>query len=155
MVSPKRTSALLFAAVILLTIPGCRSTAGYADIPVSERRMNLRGLEEVSIHYLNNHPDQFYVFSNILTAADDALGSHDRISRAGVMRWIQAEVKQADYDDTMPVYRFLYTVYLEGWEGAHLTRVDEGDREYLYDLISAVMAGMHLCTSCSTSHEME
>ena len=146
---------LIIPTCILLALAGCRTGSGYADIPVSERRMNLRGLEEVSIQYLNVHPEDFFVFSRILTVADEVLGENERITRGAVVRWIRDEVRQANYDDTMPVYRFLKTVYLEGWKGANLTLVDEGDREYLYDLISAVMAGMHLCTTCSTSRNME
>ncbi|HEY5647911.1 MAG TPA: hypothetical protein VIU33_00315 [Nitrospiria bacterium] len=149
-----RAFLLIVTTGILFALAGCRAGSGYADIPVSERRMNLRGLEAVSIQYLNVHPEDFYVFSGILTAADEALGKREWITRHGVMRWIREEADGAGYDDTMPVYRFLRTVYLEGWEGARLTRVDEGDREFLYDLISAVMAGMHLCTTCSTSHDM-
>jgi hypothetical protein len=135
-------------------MPGCRAATGYAEIPASDRRMNLKGLEAVSIQYLNNHPKEFYAFSRILTEADDALGKHERITRGAVMRWIRNQLKQEGYDEGMPVYRLLKSVYLQGWEGSDFTLVGEDDREYLYDLISAVMGGMHLCETCSTAHSM-
>jgi hypothetical protein len=116
--------------------------------------MNLKGLEAVSIQYLNAHPEEFYAFSRILTQADDALGKHGRMTRGAVMRWIRHRIKQESYDETMPVYQFLKSVYLQGWEGSDFILVDEDDREYLYDLIGAVMGGMHLCTTCSTAHPM-
>jgi hypothetical protein len=116
--------------------------------------MNLKGLEAVSIQYLNAHPEEFYAFSRILTEADNALGTHGRITRGAVMRWIRNRIKQEAYDEEMPVYRLLKSVYLHGWEGAEFIFVDEDDREYLYDLIGAVMGGMHLCTTCSTAHPM-
>lgn len=116
--------------------------------------MNLKGLEAVSIQYLNDHPKEFYTFSRILTEADDALGKHERVTRGEVMRWIRDRMKQEGYNDEMPVYRLLKSVYLQGWEGSDLTFVEDDDREYLYDLISAVMGGMHLCETCSTAHPM-
>ena len=142
----------ILAAAFIILLPGCRSGTGYADIPVPDRRMNLKGLEAVSIQHLNSHPDEFYAFSRILTDADEALGKQGRITRGAVMRWIRNRIRQEAYDETMPVYRLLKSVYLQGWEGSNLTVVDEDDREYLYDLISAVMGGMHLCTTCSTAH---
>ena len=135
----------------MLALAGCAAGTGYDEITVSDRRMNLRGLEAVSIQYLNEHPKEFHAFSRILTAADDALGKHETFSRGTVMRWISRELTHEGFDESMPVYRFLKTVYLEGWEGAYLTRVDGSDREFLFDLISSVMGGMHLCTTCSTA----
>jgi len=114
--------------------------------------MNLSGLEAVSIHYLNEHPGDFYKFNRILTAADTSLGNHEFITRSGVMKWIEGKMVEEGYEEGMPVYLFLRTVYLEGWEDSFLNRVDLSEREYLYDLISAVMGGMHLCTTCSTDH---
>ena len=137
---------------ILIIFAGCGAGTGYSDISLSDRRLNLSGLEAVSIRYLNSHPEEFHAFSSILTAADGALATNERITRGRVMHWIRNQMGGANYEHTMPVYRFLKTVYLESWEGAHLTMVDESDRELLYDLISAVMGGMHLCTTCSTSH---
>ncbi|MBI3621007.1 MAG: hypothetical protein HY208_02305 [Nitrospirae bacterium] len=115
--------------------------------------MNLSGLTSISTRYLNEHPGDFKKFNRILSAADDALGSHDFITRAGVMCWIDRTVRKEGYDDQMPVYLFLRTVYLEGWRGFWLNRVDASEREYLYDLLSAIMGGMHLCTTCSTDME--
>ena len=112
----------------------------------------MSGLVKVSTHYLNEHPDDFYKFNRILTAADDALDHHDFLTRAGIMKWIHQAVLEEGYDEEMPVVHFLRTVYLEGWDGSHLNRIDRSEREYLYDLISAVMGGMHLCTTCSTAH---
>jgi hypothetical protein len=144
----------VLAAAFIFLLPGCRAGTGYAEIPIQDRRMNLKGLEAVSIQYLNAHPEEFYAFSRILTEADNALGTHGRITRGAVMRWIRNRIKQEAYDEEMPVYRLLKSVYLHGWEGAEFIFVDEDDREYLYDLIGAVMGGMHLCTTCSTAHPM-
>ncbi|MBI1770724.1 MAG: hypothetical protein HYR67_20335 [Bacteroidetes bacterium] len=87
-----------------------------------------------------------------MTEADDALGTHQTLTHGHVMGWIQRSLTLEGYNESMPVYLFLRSVYLKNWEGAYLTLVDDGDREYLYDLISAVMGGMHLCSTCSTSH---
>lgn len=149
-----RSNFFVILIGILIILSSCGGGTGYSDISVSDRRLNLSGLEAVSIRYLNSHPEEFYTFSSILTAADDALGNRERITRGGVMHWIRNQMEGAHYDKNMPVYHFLKTVYLESWEGAHFTMVDESDRELLYDLISAVMGGMHLCTTCSTSHTM-
>jgi hypothetical protein len=133
----------------------CQSSIEYDRIPIPDRRMNLSGLTAVSTRYLNEHPREFYKFHRILNAADDALGNHEWITRGGIMRWIHHKMREEGYDDEMPVLLFLRAVYLKGWEGSYLSRVDLSEREYLYDLISAVMGGMHLCTTCSTSHEAE
>jgi len=135
-------------------LSGCRAHTGYAGLSNEERRMNLKGLEAVSIQYLNEHPRDFYAFSRILTEADDALGKHNWITRGAVMRWIRNKMKQEGYDERMPVYRLLKSVYLQGWDGSDFTLVDDDDREYLYDLIGAVMGGMHLCETCSTAPPM-
>lgn len=142
----------LIRALVFIVLTGCAAGSGYDAIAVPDRRENLRGLEAVSIRYLNEHPEDFHAFSRILTAADEALQAHETFSRAAAMRWIRREIHREGYDDSMPVYRFLRTVYLEGWDRAYFTRVDDSDREYLFDLISAVMGGMHLCTTCSTAH---
>ncbi len=141
----------LVASVLLLV--SCGPNLEYNRIPIPDRRLNLSGLTAVSTQYLNEHPGDFHTFNRILTAADDALGSHELITRAGVMRWIHRKVIEEGYDDRMPVYLFLRTVYLSGWEHSWADRVDLAEREYLYDLLSAVMGGMHLCTTCSTRHE--
>jgi len=145
---------VLFSLCFFLLV-SCQSRLEYHRIPIPDRRMNMSGLTAVSTHYLNEHPGDFYKFHRILTAADDALGGHDFITRAGVMRWVHQIVVREGYGDEMPVYLFLRTVYLEGWERSYLDRIDLSEREYLYDLISAVMGGMHLCTTCSTSPEPE
>lgn len=149
---PRPVLFVLIAAYIVV-LTGCRAQTGYAEIPLQDRRMNLKGLEAVAIRYLNDHPGEFYTFSRILTEADDALGKHARVTRGAVMRWIRKRIKQEGYGKEMPVYRLLKRVYLQGWEGSDFTLVGDDDREYLYDLISAVMGGMHLCTTCSTRHE--
>jgi hypothetical protein len=141
--------------IFLFVLASCQSTAPYDRIPIPDRRMNLSGLMAVSTHYLNEHPGDFYKFNRILTAADESLGNHDFVTRAGVMKWIERIIREEEYNDDMLVYHFLRTVYLEGWEGSYLNRVDLSEREYLYDLISAVMGGMHHCTTCSTRHESE
>ena len=149
-----RSNYFVITVGILIILSGCVAGTGYSDISVSDRRLNLSGLEAVSIQYLNSHPEEFHAFSSILTAADDALEENESITRGKVMLWIGKQIEQAHYEPTMPVYHFLKTVYLESWEGAHFTMVDESDRELLYDLISAVMGGMNLCSTCSTSKTM-
>ncbi|MBI3811673.1 MAG: hypothetical protein HY283_05655 [Nitrospirae bacterium] len=144
----------VLAAVFIFFLSGCRAGTGYAEIPVPDRRMNLKGLEAVSIQYLDAHPEEFYAFSRILTDADNALGKHGHITRGAVVRWIRNRIRQEAYDETMPVYRLLKSVYLRDWDGSEFTFVDDDDREYLYDLIGAVMGGMHLCTTCSTARPM-
>jgi hypothetical protein len=134
----------------LVLVASCSHDLGYDRIPVPERRLNLSGLTAVSTRYLNEHPGDFKKFNTMLSDADDALIDHDFLARAGVMRWITRTARQEGYDDRMPVYLFLRTVYLEGWEDSWFDRVDASEREYLYDLLSAIMGGMHLCTTCST-----
>lgn len=87
-----------------------------------------------------------------MTAADDALGKQAAVTRGGVIAWLRRTLEREGYDERMPVYLFLRAVYLKGWEGAYLSRVGEGEREYLYDLMGAVMGGMHRCSTCSTGH---
>jgi len=151
---PDRTGDLVTVAVLLaLLLVSCAADLDYTRIPVPDRRLNLSGLTAISTHYLNEHPGDFYKFHRILTAADDALGRDAVRTRAGVMRWLDRAVRTEGYDDRMPVYLFLRTVYLNGWERSWFGRIDVSDREYLYDLVSAVMGGMHLCTTCSTARE--
>lgn len=143
---------LLLALGLLFTLTACRSGGEYHQIPVPDRRMNLLGLEAVATKYLDEHPQDFHKFARILTAADDTLGKHRTFTHGQVMAWIQRSLKREGYDEAMPVYFFLRKVYLNGWEGAYVSWVDEEEREYLYDLISAVMGGMHRCSTCSTGH---
>jgi hypothetical protein len=150
-VSAQRRLLILLSGCLCVLV-SCRSDLAYNRIPIPDRRLNLSGLTAVSTQYLNEHPGDFHTFNRILTAADDALGGQEFITRAGVMRWMHWKVVEEGYDDRMPVYLFLRTVYLEGWDRSWGNRVDLSEREYLYDLLSAVMGGMHLCTTCSTSH---
>ena len=117
--------------------------------------MNLLGLEAVATKYLDEHPQNFQKFARILTDADEALGKHRTIAHGQVIAWIRDALRREGYDETMPVYLFLQSVYLKGWEGSYLNWVDEGEREYLYDLIVAVMGGMHRCSTCSTGRMSE
>ena len=146
---------LLLGLCVLLVLQGCLASTRYQEIPIPDRRVNLLGLEAIATKYLDEHPKDFYKFFRILTAADDALGEHKTLTHGYVMTWIQHSLKLEGYDERMPVYLFLRSVYLKGWEGAYLTWVDEGEREYLYDLMAAVMGGMHRCSTCSTGHMNE
>ncbi|MEW6325203.1 MAG: hypothetical protein AB1515_07425 [Nitrospirota bacterium] len=153
----------IFLLALLLPLWSCQSSPDhrhnpfldYHHISLLDRRMNMAGLVQISTRYLNEHPGEFWTFHRLLTEADDALGEREFLTRGGVMRWLRRAMAGAGYEEQMPVYRFLRAVYLEGWEGAYLNRVDLDEREYLYDLISAVMGGMHLCTTCSTEPESE
>ncbi len=142
---------LIFCVISFVFILSCRSGMEYGEISIPDRRMNLSGLVAISTKYLNEYPNDFYKFHRILTQADEALGQHQFLTRDNVFSWIQRRVLQEGYDENMPVFLFIKTVYLEGWEGSYLNWVDLSEREYLYDLISAVMGGMHLCSTCSTS----
>ena len=71
------------------------------------------------------------------------------------MSWIRRMLKREGYSESMPVYRFFQAVYLRGWKGSYLSFIDEGEREYLYDLMGAVMGGMHRCSTCVIRHEPE
>lgn len=62
------------------------------------------------------------------------------------MFWLKNAMKQEGFDAEMPVYYYLQNVYLQKWEGAYLHQVDDGEREYLYDLMGAIMGGMYRCT---------
>lgn len=140
--------ALLLAMTALLS---CRSGPAYDRIPIPDRRTNLLGLEMIATRHLDAHPDDFLKFSRILTAADNALQRHEILTRGAVMGWIDRALREEGVEEEIPLFLFLRSVYLKGWEGAHLTTVDEGEREYLYDLMGAVMGGMHRCT-CAMTH---
>jgi|GEM_PF-2146972 len=137
--------------LFLIFLFSCSPRIKYEQIPVPDRRMNLSGLVRISTEFLNHHPKDFYKFNRILTQADEALGNRTFLTKGGVMKWIRTTAIREGYDVNMPVYLFLQTVYLKGWENSYLSRVDLSEREYLYDLISAVMGGMHHCSTCSTS----
>ena len=135
---------ILFFGIFLLSKPHPESH--YEQIPIPERKLNLKGLEMVTTQYLDEHPDAFYRFIRILTNADDALQEHESLTRGAVMEWLDRSMRQEGFDPQMPVHRFLRNVYLQEWEGAYLRRVDAGEREYLYDLIGATIGGMYRCT---------
>jgi hypothetical protein len=134
---------LLFFFMLLVSSP---SESNYERIPVSERKLNLKGLEMVTTQYLDEHPDAFYRFIRILTNADDALQEHEAPTRGAVMKWLNRSMQQEGFDSEMPVRLFLRKVYLKEWEGAYFRRLDTGEREYLYDLIAAMIGGMYRCT---------
>lgn len=79
-------SAVNLLPLFFWALVSCHSNQDYMNIPVPERRMNLSGLEAVATRYLNEHPGDFYKFHRILTAADDAIGKHEWITRSGVIR---------------------------------------------------------------------
>lgn len=135
---------------MLFVLQSCVARTNYFDIPEPDRKMNLLGLEAISTKYLDEHPQDFNKFSRILTEANNALETDQMRTHGHVMSWIQRNVTREGYNDRMPVYLVLRAVYLKNWEGAYLTLVDKGEHEYLYDLLSAVMGGMHLCSTCST-----
>lgn len=145
----------LLGLSILFVLQSCVARTNYFDIPEPDRKMNLLGLEAISTKYLDEHPQDFNKFSRILTEANNALETDQMRTHGHVMSWIQRNVTREGYNESMPVYLVLRGVYLKNWEGAYLTLVDKGEHEYLYDLLSAVMGGMHLCSTCSTSHMNE
>lgn len=142
-----------FCFFLLLALAACRSGPAYDRLPIPDRRVNLLGLEMIATQHLDAHPEDFSKFATILTEADNALQSDAWKTHAGVISWIRGAMKREGIDPSTPVFLFLQSVYLKGWEGAYLIRVDAGEREYLYDLMGAVMGGMHRCT-CAGSHSM-
>ncbi len=151
MISPIFRQSLLF--FFLLISVACRSGSDYHRLPIPDRKLNLLGLDMIATRHLDAHPEDFDKFATILTEADDALQSDAMKTHAGVISWIRRAMKREGISESSPVFLFLQRVYLKGWEGAVLTTVDEGEREYLYDLMGAVMGGMHRCT-CASSHPM-
>jgi hypothetical protein len=145
----------LLGLSILFILQSCVASTKYLDIPKPDREMNLLGLQALSKKYLDEHPQDFDKFSRILTEANDALETDQTRTHGQVMGWIQKTMTREGYNEHMPVYMVLRRVYLKNWEGAYLTLVDKGEHEYLYDLLSAVMGGMHLCSTCSTGHMKE
>ncbi len=141
--------SLLF--FLLLILAACRSGPSYDHLPIPDRKLNLLGLEMIATQHLDAHPSHFDKFSKILTEADNVLQTDSTKTQAGVVSWIRRAMKREGIDESAPVFLFLQSVYLKGWEGAYFSRVDEGEREYLYDLMGAVMGGMHRCT-CAGSH---
>ncbi len=140
---------ILFILCSLLFV-SCRSGINYSEILIPQRKLNLLGLEMISTKYLNENPGDFFKFSRILTRADDALQEYDAPTKRGVMKWIKNALKKEGLDEKNPVHLFLKTVYLKDWGKTLFDRIDEGEREYLYDLMGAAMGGMHRCATCST-----
>lgn len=136
----------LFPFFLLLVLSACRSGPLYDHLPIPERRLNLLGLEMIATEHLDAHPDHFDKFSRILTEADNVLQTDSTKTHAGVISWIRRAMRREGMDESAPIFLFLQSVYLKEWEGAYFSRVDEGEREYLYDLMGAVMGGMHRCT---------
>ena len=147
----KRIVRSLLLVILLSLSISCQSGPHYNNIPIPDRKLNLLGLEMIATEYLNNHPRDFYKFHRIITEADNALQEHHSPTRGAVMKWISKTLEKEGFNQQMPVYLFLRAVYLKGWEGAYFTRVDEDEREYLYDLMGAAMGGMHRCSTCSTN----
>ncbi len=118
----------------------------YNEKPVSDRRLNLMGLELITTNYLDEHPQAFDKLIRIVTDADEALQQQEFPVRAAVMKWLDQAMKKEGFDPEMPVYYYLKTVYLNDWGNAYLHQIDDGDREYLYDLLSAMIGGLYRCT---------
>ncbi len=106
---------LVWGLGIAFILSSCAADMSYLEIPIPDRRMNLRGLEAVSTHYLNEHPQDFFKFSRILSSADEVLQAHQTLTHGHVIAWIRHTLKREGYDERMPVYVFLRTVYLKDW----------------------------------------
>ncbi len=122
------------------------SKSHYNEKPISARKLNLKGFEMVTTQYLNEHPEAFPKLIRIITDADEALQAHEFPVRAAVMKWLEGAMREEGFDDEMPVYYFLRTVYLNEWEGGYLRQVNDSEREYLYDLMGAMIGGLYRCT---------
>lgn len=122
------------------------SESHYNAKPASERMMNLKGLELVTTQYLNENPEAFHKLIRIITDADDAIQNNEFPIHAAVMKWLKKAMYREGFDDEMPVYFFLRTVYLNEWERGYFRQVDDAEREYLYDLMSAMIGGLYRCT---------
>jgi len=146
----RRRIAVILLLLIVLILSARQSNSAYQKLPIPDRRLNLTGLERITTQYLDQHPDDYQKLIRIVTAADDALQGHTTFTRGTVMRWIKRALRREQVDETMPVYLFLKNVYLHDWEGAYLSQVSDGDREYLFDLMGAAIGGMYRCT-CAPS----
>lgn len=134
--------------VLLLLFPLLlinNSESHYNERPFSERRMNLKGLELITTKYLNEHPEAFHKLIRLVTDADDAIQNNEFPVHAAVMKWLKQAMNKEGFDEEMPVYYFLRTVYLKGWESGYFQQVDDGEREYLYDLMGAMIGAMYRC----------
>ncbi len=146
-VFPVLVPLLLLAPLFLLS----PSKSHYNEKPISDRRLNLRGLELITTNYLNEHPEAFDKLIRIVTNADEALQEEEFPARAAVMKWLDLEMEKEGFTPEMPVYYYLKTVYLDEWEDAYFHQIDDGEREYLYDLLSAMIGGLYRCT-CAPAH---
>jgi len=122
------------------------SESRYNEKPTSARMMNLKGLELVTTQYLNENPAAFHKLIRIVTDADEALQNQEFPVHAAVMKWLEHAMHEEGFDDEMPVYYFLRTVYLNEWESGYFRQVDDAEREYLYDLLGAMIGGLYRCT---------
>ena len=131
-------------AFLLIFLPGCAEKTKYLDIPPMDRRTSLEGLSTLFARHLEKHPEAWKNFARILTEADDALQKHPTLTKAGVMRWIEEHVRKEGFkEEKLPGLVLIRLVYLKGWEHAYFSLVDDQERELLFDLIGAVMGGMH------------
>ncbi len=121
----------------------------YNDVPINNRRTVLQGLAVLFGDYLEAHPDAYPKFSRILKAADAILERRPSLTKGRVMRWMDARLRQEGLrPEEIPGVMTMRAMYLRGWDGAVLSPVSEDDRELLYDLMAAVMGGMHRCPAC-------
>lgn len=142
-----RSLACLLGLVLLLW--GCARTIPYNDVPIADRRTTLQGLAVLFGDYLQAHPDTYPKFIRILKAADEILERRPRLTRGQVMRWMDQRLQQEGLrPEGIPGVVTIRAVYLRGWDGAVLSPVSADDRELLYDLMAAVMGGMHRCPAC-------
>ncbi len=142
--SQNRKAGPVILAFLLIFLSGCAEKVKYLDIPPVDRHTSLEGLSTLFARYLEKHPDSWKNFARILTEADDALQKHPTLTKAGVMRWIEAHVKKEGFkEEELPGLTLIRLVYLKGWDHAYFSFVDEQEREFLFDLIGAVMGGMH------------
>lgn len=142
--SPDRKTGPVILAFLLIFLIGCAEKIKYLDLAPADRRTSLDGLSTLFARYLEKHPETWKNFERILTDADNALQEHRLLTKAGVMRWIEEHVKKEGFKEKeLPGLTLIRLVYLRGWEHAYFSFVDEQERELLFDLIGAVMGGMH------------
>ena len=150
-------AAFVHISLVLVVIGiswGCYPTVRYSDLPINDRRTNLAGVVTLFGDYLQVHPDAYPKFSRILKAADAILENRPRITKGAVMRWLDEHLRQEGLrPEEIAGVAAIRAVYLKGWDGAVFSTVSEDDRELLYDLMAAVMGGMHRCPACvQTEH---
>lgn len=143
---------LLFGFLFLFPLLLIDSTEShYNEKPLEDRRLNLKGLELITTHYLNENPEAFDKLIRIVTDADEALQIEESPSHAAVMAWLEKNMLDEGFNEEMPVYYYLKNVYLTKWEGAYFRQLNSGEREYLYDLLGAMIGGLYRCT-CAPTH---